>query len=678
MEFDLEAALQACARSELVSFDVFDTALLRQVARPSDIFRVMEPQVHAIVGREIPAFVPSRLAAEATAKSNSARSHRPLTLDRIYNQFRVATGLTVAQGEALARLEMMVEKKFTCAHPLILRLWRHAMDLKKNVIFLSDMYLPSSFIQQILEFHGYASPKVYVSAEWGGNKGSGKLYRIVQEHLKMPAHRCLHFGDNFYADVLRARWNGWRAIHTTGANRRPDTELVRPAAQTEAGALSKSITLGLTRKNATLRAYPNSGNADAFWDGFGYEIVGPIYFHYLHWLCRQAHRDNVHRLLLCARDGYPLLRGFEILRKAWGIPIEATYFFASRRLVNLAAIRELTPAALDFLLMPNPGLTLRDFVLRLNLDPAAQEPALRALGFKSLDQQVTHDYFGRFLQSANNARLRRWLDQIQEELLSRFAKERLVLEAYFHEVKVDDPGTAFVDVGWKATVAQAVQDLVRQRKPDFSLRGYFFGTFAGAEKLVRSGGQVESFFMHLGQPPIRQRLVSVNEGMIELLFAAPHGSIVGLKQSPQGIIPLHAKSEYTSEQWSDLKHMQAGANRFIEEAALLLPNYLACAPSAGQVERCLSQLLLQPTRDQAYHHGRMPYRVSFGESDSPRPFADPSNQTYGQAPWKRGYLAQVGRPQGWFLKIAFFLSGCYAALNSGTFWKSVKWALVRK
>jgi hypothetical protein len=383
------------------------------------------------------------------------------------------------------------------------------------------------------------------------------------------------------------------------------------------------------------------------------------------------------------------LRGFQILKKAWDVPLEAIYFFSSRRLINLAIVRELNPETLDFLLMANPGLTLRDFVLRLNLDPAAHESALLGLGFESLDARITHDYFGRFLKPVYQAWLGQWLKNIQSELLAQLAKDRLLLEDYFQEVEVDRPDTALVDLGWKAAVARAVHDLVRQKNPKSGLRGYFFGTFAGAERLIRSGGQVESFFMHLGRPSHRQRVISVHEGLIELLFAAPHGSIVGLKAGPKGMAPIYGGCEYTSKQLAALEEMREGAYRFIEEAAVLIPDYLACAPSDEYVDRCLNQLLLHPTTEQARHLGPMPYRVGYGDSDTPRPFAVPSQkagwglsssqiQAYGQAPWRRGFLAQVSCRQGWLLQIASVLNGIFAAFRSGTFWKSLKWALFRK
>jgi hypothetical protein len=135
--------------------------------------------------------------------------------------------------------------------------------------------------------------------------------------------------------------------------------------------------------------------------------------------------------------------------------------------------------------------------------------------------------------------------------------------------------------------------------------------------------------------------------------------------------------------------MREGAYRFIEDASLLLPDYLICAPSSEQVDRCISLLLRHPTKEQGRHLGQMPYRVNYGNSDKPRAFAAPLQESswrpsldqiraFGKAPWKRGFLAQIGPQQGWLLQAAMLLNGFYAALTSGTLWKSLRWAIFRK
>jgi len=691
MEFDPRFALQEISQQDLISFDIFDTALLRILARPADLFQVMEVHVSERIGREIPSFPQGRLSAEFSAKSHIQDSGRQITLTDIYEAFREAHGLTLLQAEILQQYEIATEKRFIYAHPLILRLYRHALSLNKKVIFMSDMYLPSVCLKEILEFHGYNDAEIFVSAEWNGNKASGRLYQIVQEKFQIPAHRCLHFGDNIYADYFRARINGWKAIPTAAWNRCSESEHLRLAANVQDSSIASSIALGLARKNATMRFFEKNrkSSAEHFWTSFGYEFVGPIYFHFMLWLCQQAQKDGIRRLLLCARDGYSLLGGFEILRKAWAVPLEVSYFFASRKLFNLAGIRELTPSTLNFLLMPNPGLTLRDFILRLDLDPKSHSAALLGFGFESLDVRITHNYFGRFLKPSYKTWLIQWLKSIQEELYALTAQRRLLVEDYFHEIEIDRPDTAVVDVGWKAASCKAVQNLVRKQKPHFSLTSYFFGTFAQAHDLIQAGGKVESFLMHLGLPSQRQSMIAKCEGLVELLFSAPHGPIIGLQRGDTGIAPIHGTCEYSPSDLASLQQMREGAYNFIQDASLLLPDYQTCPPSDKHVDRCLSQLLRHPTRDQGYYLGQMPYRASYGDLNESRSFANPLKEAgwfpslaqihaYGEAPWKQGFLVQIPIVQGWLLQIAHSLQGLYVAIQTKTLWTSLRWALFKK
>jgi predicted HAD superfamily hydrolase len=692
MEFDSRFAFQEISRQDLISFDIFDTALQRTLARPSDLFRVMEVHISERIGQEISSsFFHARLSAELLAESRNQGASRQVTLADIYEAFRQTHGLTQIQAEILQQFEIATEKRFLYAHPLILRLYRHARNLNKKVIFISDMYLPSVYLKEILEFHGYNDAEIFVSAEWNGNKASGRLYQIVQEKFQIPAHRCLHFGDNIYADYFRARINGWKAISTASWNRRPGGDRLRHATNIKDSSIVSSVALGLGRKSATIRFFDENTKSPAehFWTFFGYEVVGPIYFNFMLWLCQQAQKDGIRRLLLCARDGYPLLGGFDILRKTWDIPLEVSYFFASRKLFGLAGIRELTPSTIDFLLMPNPGLTLRDFILRLDLDPESHSAALRSFGFESLDDCITHDYFGRFLKPVYKTWLTQWLKSVQEQLSALVAQRRFLVEDYFQEMEIDRSDTAVVDVGWKAASCKAVHDLIRKQKPHFSLTSYFFGTFAQAHDLIRAGGKVESFFMHLGLPSQRQSMIAKCEGLVELLFSAPHGPIIGLQRGDTGIVPIHGTCEYSPKDLASLQQMREGAYHFIQDASLLLPDYLTCPPSDKQVDRCLSQLLRYPTRDHGYYLGQMPYRASYGDLNKPRSFASPLKEAgwfpsfaqihaYGEAPWKEGFLAQIPLVQGLLLQIAHSLQGLYVAIQTKTLWTSLRWALFRK
>src|SRR5258706_11719414 len=129
MEFNLETAFRECALSDLVSFDVFDTALLRKVGRPVDVFRMMEFKAGKIMDRKLPSFFQCRLDSETMARSKAASQGRQITLGNVYEELRLVCNMTSTQTEALQQCEIEMEKTVSYAHPLILRLYRHVLGL---------------------------------------------------------------------------------------------------------------------------------------------------------------------------------------------------------------------------------------------------------------------------------------------------------------------------------------------------------------------------------------------------------------------------------------------------------------------------------------------------------------------------------------------------------------------
>ena len=161
----------------MISFDVFDTALLRNVYLPTDIFKLIEEQV----GKD---FYNKRIEAEKKAREKNIY----YSLDDIYKFL----------PEFDKELEVQTELDNCKANPKILSLYNPT-----NCVFISDMYLPNKVIAQMLEKCGYKDPKVFVSWEWKAIKGDGSLFKKVQKVLDTRIEK--HYGDNYEADIEGAK-----------------------------------------------------------------------------------------------------------------------------------------------------------------------------------------------------------------------------------------------------------------------------------------------------------------------------------------------------------------------------------------------------------------------------------------------------------------------------------------
>ena len=193
--------VQRLARFQAVSFDVFDTLLLRQVERPQEAF--------ALVGAKLgyPDFQRLRVEAECRARDKKRRraGSGEVTLSEIWQELEAATAIPAWEGMAA---ELAVERALCRGNPYFLPVVEALRQLGKPLGLLSDMYLPGAFVQQLVEEAGFGPfACCLVSGEEGVSKGEGGLYQRWKGRF-LPDAPLAHVGDNPHADVEMARAQG--------------------------------------------------------------------------------------------------------------------------------------------------------------------------------------------------------------------------------------------------------------------------------------------------------------------------------------------------------------------------------------------------------------------------------------------------------------------------------------
>ena len=117
---------------DVVSFDIFDTLLKRNVLHPTDIFSIMEKKVSDTV----PNFKRNRIDAEKKARLNNKAGE--INLEDIYLSF---DGLSKEQIKKLIVLEEQIESEYLTINVDMLPFFDYCIKNKKKVLLISDMYL---------------------------------------------------------------------------------------------------------------------------------------------------------------------------------------------------------------------------------------------------------------------------------------------------------------------------------------------------------------------------------------------------------------------------------------------------------------------------------------------------------------------------------------------------------
>lgn len=145
---ELEKIKEKINKADVVSFDIFDTLVFRNVLYPVDIFRLMESLIYEKYG--LKGF--SKIRTESEAKTRLIANKEDITLDEIYSTITKKLGSTANKIKAL---ELELEDKFIIMNPFMKEVFDYAIESKKTIYVISDMYLSSEFLVNKLEALGY-------------------------------------------------------------------------------------------------------------------------------------------------------------------------------------------------------------------------------------------------------------------------------------------------------------------------------------------------------------------------------------------------------------------------------------------------------------------------------------------------------------------------------------------
>lgn len=200
---------------EYISFDVFDTLLMRPFWEPIDLFYILGGYAKSLnVVNNEQEFMDIRIRAEEKARSRLKRSLEDVSLEEIYEVLKEFFGCC-DNIEDIMKHEMELELKYCYRRQSGYDLYCKAIKNNKKVICITDMYLSENMIKKLLVKNGFIQiEKIYVSSEIRLGKYTGKLYQHVIKDLGINSReKLLHIGDNYHSDVLMAKKNGLNACY---------------------------------------------------------------------------------------------------------------------------------------------------------------------------------------------------------------------------------------------------------------------------------------------------------------------------------------------------------------------------------------------------------------------------------------------------------------------------------
>lgn len=187
-------------KAEVISFDLFDTLILREVLFSSDIIELMDSALK-MKDIYIDQFPSKRLEAEKRLSDEGAP-----TLERLYKEVLKCTqGVCVSAGE-LAELEWEIDCRTLLRREAVCEAYKYCIQKKKAVYIVTDTYYTKTQIEQILReclLTGYTG--LLVSCEYN----TGKRQHLFDKLLELEGEKqYLHIGDDLITDMEMALKKG--------------------------------------------------------------------------------------------------------------------------------------------------------------------------------------------------------------------------------------------------------------------------------------------------------------------------------------------------------------------------------------------------------------------------------------------------------------------------------------
>lgn len=316
-----------------ISFDVFDTLIMRRALQPSDIFDLTDEKLRKR-GVIIEGFCQSRRTAESRLWPVLPHA----TIDDIYDFIKSELHLDDETADLAKELELQCETENLVPRKTMVEVFNVSLRMGKRVSLISDMYYPSGILEEILKklgIDGY--DRLYVSCDYK----TGKTENLFAEYKKdIGNSSALHIGDNKAADVIAPLQHGIDSFEVWSAykmleNSSMSSILVYTRSKSDKLFLGQFIAEVLNDPFA-LHTYAGIINTHTLGQ-FCY-FLAPAIILFMKGLYRLLDSGQFDTVLFSARDCYLFNRIYDLeIFHSKKENVRDVYFYASRKLALKAA-----------------------------------------------------------------------------------------------------------------------------------------------------------------------------------------------------------------------------------------------------------------------------------------------------------------------------------------------------
>lgn len=320
------------------SFDILDTCLCRTCGEPYAVFDLLARDVLGdnITVPQLADFRYIRTKGETLARKKSHAED--VTIEQIYKECDFS-GLTDMPNDKIVQREILIEKKVLRPIYNTLQKVKKIHSQNKFIVYISDMYLPSTVFIGVLKEFGFwkEGDKIFVSCEIGKSKVTGNLFRYVSKELNISFLRWTHYGDNRHSDVNVPRRLGIIAHHVKTDYSYYQRKLIEKNFCIHENYMGRIA--GISKSLCLMKP-------EDIYTRFAADLIAPIYVPFLFAVLEDAKRRGIRKLFFLARDGYILYKLAKHISSMYP-SLEFNYLYVSRKSLYLPSLDDVSPNSLQ-------------------------------------------------------------------------------------------------------------------------------------------------------------------------------------------------------------------------------------------------------------------------------------------------------------------------------------------
>ncbi len=631
------------AEVALVTVDVFDTVLHRRLVGDGALELAISQAVAASGGWS------GTAQSYATARRSAVTENPSACLAELYESSALSSG--VIDADACLRAEFELERRLVRPVPGAADALVAVRASGKQVLFLSDMHLPSALISEFLLDSGLmtASDEIVVSCEAGSSKAGGELFAQIARDRDLPLSSLLHIGNSLWSDGAQAAASGARSMVTQWAEPTMReqwlADLVGTSGPLIAGA-ARTARLELDRR------HPDSTAAE-----IGVSVVGPLMTAFVLWIRQRALSCGARHVVFLARDGELPYRIAKAMPDRYWEGLELSYVHGNRETLMLAGAHV---TGIDAWLEIWAGQS-ESYLQRSRVSRPFEE-TLRLMGL-SLDD-LPPDHLARSLDPSKPIGVNDddcWIAltgdaRVRAIIEARSAEQHELVSEYLAQIGLQNGKSVVVDIGWRGQLGVSIDTLLEPLSGHHPLNLHFGGS--GVSSVIDSLAEFERFAFDdsVAAPPMLDVVMS-----IESFSSSGSERAIGYQRNESGGVEVRfspAEPGVWNAQRACLWDAAVEVGRLLPEPEELAEFGCIDFDIGEAAAQLLTLLWLLPTEQEALVGTRLQIRVDGEVSPIPLASRYRVSELTGQRPdvprlWRAASLRLTPRPFRMLLRIYF-------------------------